>query len=77
MRLRTALSFATLVGFLSILTIGCGQETDVKLAKPTGEVKPSAPIPPAELKGAAKKAVGPGTSANLGKMGKNPMELAR
>jgi hypothetical protein len=64
MRLRTALGFTTLVALLSALSIGCGEGTDVKVAPVSGEVKPSAPIPPSQLKGDARRAVGPGTSAN-------------
>jgi len=71
MRFRTAIIFGTLLALLSIAPIGCGEGTDVKVAKPTGDVKPSPPIPPSELKGDAKKAIGPGSSAN---MKRNPGE---
>jgi hypothetical protein len=60
-----ALIFATFVAPLSILPMGCGEGTDVKVAKPTGEVAPSPPITGSELKGNAKKAIGPGSSANM------------
>jgi hypothetical protein len=76
MRLRTALCSAPLLGLLTIMTIGCGGE-DVKVAPATGDVKPAPVTRPEDLKGVAKKAVGPGTSAQAGKMGRNPMELAR
>jgi hypothetical protein len=74
MRLLTALSFAALIGCLSILTIGCGEGADVKVTPVSGDVKPAPAIPPSELTGVAKKAVGPGSSANVGKLGKNPRE---
>ena len=62
MRLRTVFFFTTLVAALSTVPIGCAPGTDVKVATPTGDVKPS---PPTELKGDAKKAIGPGSSANM------------
>jgi hypothetical protein len=64
MRPRTALSFATLVAFLGLISIGCGEGTDVKVASVSGEVKPSPPTSPSQLKGDARRAVGPGSSAN-------------
>jgi hypothetical protein len=64
MRLRTALSFATLAAFLSPLSIGCGEGTDVKVATVSGDVKPSPLTSPSQLKGNARRAVGPGSSAN-------------
>jgi len=77
MRLRTASRFATLAVFLGVLNGGCSQGTDIQIARPSGEVKPSAPIAPSELKGDAKKSVGASSSSNIGKLGKNPMELAK
>jgi hypothetical protein len=68
MRLRTAFIFGMFLAVLCTVPIGCGEGTEVKLAKPTGEVKPA---PPTELKGDAKKAIGPGSSAN---MKRNPGE---
>ncbi len=65
MRFRMAFFFAMFVAPLTILPMGCGEGTDVRVAKPTGEVTPSPPIPPSELKGNAKKAIGPGSSANM------------
>jgi hypothetical protein len=65
MRLRTALIFAPLVALLILLPIGCSQSTDVKVATPTVEVKPTPLIPASELQGNARKGVGPGSSANM------------
>ena len=65
MRSKHALSLATLGGLLMTVSIGCGQGTEVSIAKPQGEVKPSPSVAPSELKGAAKNAVGPGTSYNM------------
>jgi len=65
MRLRNGLIFGTIVALLCAAPIGCGDGTDVKVAKPTGDVTPSPPIPPSQLKGDARKAIGPGSSANM------------
>jgi hypothetical protein len=65
MRLRSAFVFSTLILLLTALPIGCSEGTDVKIAAPKGEVKPSPPIPESELKGNARKAIGPGSSANM------------
>jgi len=62
MRFRYALILGAIVALLGGAPIGCGDGTDVKVAKPTGDVTPS---PPTELKGDAKKAIGPGSSANM------------
>jgi hypothetical protein len=77
MRFRTTSILGIFATSLALLVPGCGSGTDIQVAKPEGEVKPSAPIKPEELKGDAKRAVGPGTSANIGKLGKNPMELSK
>jgi hypothetical protein len=77
MHLRSASCLVLLVGLIGLASAGCESGTDVKLATPSGEVKPVPPPKPEQLKGAAKRSVGPGSSANVGKMGKNPMELAR
>ncbi len=75
MRLRKALSVATLLGSLTALSFGCGE--DVSVAPATGEVKPAPVTPESEIKGVAKKAIGAGSSANIGKMGKNPMDATK
>jgi hypothetical protein len=77
MRFRMTSILGTLAVSMGVLVAGCGPGTDIQVAKPEGEVKPSPPIKPEELKGDAKRAVGPGTSANIGKLGKNPMELSK
>jgi len=68
MRIFKCFIMATLCAFLITLSFGCSNGTDVKVANPPPDVKPSAP---AELKGLSKKAVGPGTSAASGR---NPGE---
>jgi hypothetical protein len=73
MRLRTALSFAALFALLTVSTVGCGEGTDVSVAPATGDVKPAPVTKPEELKGVAKRAVGAGSSAQSGKLGRNPI----
>jgi hypothetical protein len=77
MRLRSTLCSVVFFGLVGLPSVGCDSATDVKVATPTEEVKVVPPPKPEELKGAAKKSVGPGSSSNVGKMGRNPMELAR
>jgi hypothetical protein len=63
MRLRRILSLFTLAAFVTTLTIGCGEGTDVKLAPaPPGKPEPSAPLPKETTKGG-----GPASSGNAGR----------
>jgi len=77
MRICNVARLATLAVCVGLSVAGCSSGTDIQVATPTGEIKPNQGPAPGELKGDAKRAVGPGTSANIGKLGKNPMDMAK
>jgi hypothetical protein len=64
MRFQKCLVTTTLCAFLMMLSFGCGDGSDVKVANAPPDAKPTGPT---ELKGEGKRAVGPGTSAQSGK----------
>ena len=65
MRIRKFLTSSLIIAFAMGMSTGCGQGTDVQVA-PAPAVKPAEKT---ELKGEAKKSIGPGTS---GAIKKNP-----
>jgi hypothetical protein len=61
MRLKTAVSFSTLAGFVATLAIGCGPSTEVQLAP----APPAAPTKIEPLPKDVMKGGGPGSSGNM------------
>jgi len=61
-----------IVALFGIASVGCDSGADVKVATPTEEIKVVPPPKPEQLKGAARKSVGPGSSAKVGNLGRNP-----
>jgi hypothetical protein len=61
MRLKTVVSVSTLAAFVATWAMGCGQGTDIPLAK----VPPESPGTPQPLPKDLRKGGGPGSSGNM------------